>query len=235
MKPFVALVALAFSGVAMAQTGPRRANSGCGIDQSCAAVSYEATRTDGGPAFTATAVGCFAHAGPGVNNYICTNETNGGEIIFGASAANPSAIVRASQYFCGSITITNGAINTDGSVIRNNTGGQGGTVHVEDPQGLMINSTTPIKGVLLIPVTIDISTIAASSCDDVTATVAGVEADDFVSVTPNFNMIASDVSVSNARVTNAGTDEVTFRACNHDSLSGQDPASGSYLFLVVRK
>ena len=63
---------------------------------------------------------------------------------------------------------------------------------------------------------------------------SGVEANDYVHVTPNFSLAVDNVLVGNARVTNAGTDEVTFRACNV-SLLAEDPDSGSFLFWVVRK
>jgi hypothetical protein len=85
---------------------------------------------------------------------------------------------------------------------------------------------------LVVSVVIDIPAITGS-CDAVAATVAGVEANDFVAVAPNFDM-AAEVLVSNARVTNAATDEVTFLACD-PSGTALNPASGAYLFWVVRK
>jgi hypothetical protein len=196
------------------------------------AASYEGTDATG-PVFSCqnVASAVCVDLGPGSHNNLCTNVS--GEILLGCGST--STIIRVGEGTIiqnGQITIPNGAINADGTVIRNNAGGQGGTVHIEDAQGLMVNSTTPIKGVLLLPVTVNLGDLT-DQCDDVTATVAGVEANDYVFVTPNGDLAAANIIVGNARVTNAGTDEVTFRAC--DVANGSDdPASASFLFLVMR-
>jgi hypothetical protein len=98
---------------------------------------------------------------------------------------------------------------------------------------LQLGGGSLISGMLLVPVTVDVGNITAQTCLDVTATVAGVEANDGVFVTRNFSSTA-DYFVGDAYVSNAGADQVTFRACT-PKATDVDPASGSYLFWVVRK
>ncbi len=185
----------------------------CGANMSCVAEDFTASAN---PGYACTNVGVCVNLGPGSCDNWSTNAS--GDILAGTEGVcTPTVRV-------GLTTIGNGTVSVNNGAIVVGTGSY-----------LQVGGGSLVSGMLLVPVTINIDTIAASSCDDVTATVAGVEANDFVAVTPNFDTVSSDVSVSNARVTNAGTDEVTFRACNLDAGSPQDPANGSYLFWVVRK
>lgn len=186
---------------------------GCGVTQSCAALSYEVTRTDGEPGFTCTAVGQCVDLGPGVCNVLSTNA--GGDVLVGKEGVcTPTFRVGNTVLGSGTVATSNGAV-----VLTNSY--------------LQINGTSLVTGMLLVAATVDIAEIAANTCSDVAATVANVEANDGVFVTRNFASTAG-YSVSDAYVSNAGTDQVTFRACN-GTAGAVDPASGSYLFFVVRK
>jgi hypothetical protein len=220
--------------VFMALAGPFGGSdppSSCGVNLSCVSDDFTADDATGsGFACSAALAECF-DPGPGTCNEVGTNGS--GEIILGGTDCNPTIRWGDSSVISGSSwTNTNGAINCEANCQIRDSGN--GTLPINTTGGVVFNGTTPISGFLLVPVVIDIASIAASACDDVTATVSGVEANDYVHVTPNFSLVVDNVLVGNARVTNAGTDEVTFRACNV-SLLAEDPDSGSFLFWVVRK
>jgi hypothetical protein len=206
--------------------------AGCGEDESCAAVSYEATAV-AGSGFTCTAaLASCLDPGPGALNDIGTNGS--GDILLGSGnvtvrvGGDSGSIVMTGN---GSLTNTNGAINCDSGCQIRDSGN--GVLPVNTTGGVSFNGTSAMTGFTFLAATVDVGNITAQTCLDVTTTIAGVEANDGVYVTRNFASTAN-YAVSDAYVTNAGTDEVTFRACNG---TGGDinPASGSYLFWVVRK
>lgn len=227
-------VTLGFVGSPFGSGNGGSPSAGCGEDESCAAVSYEATAVTGSGFTCTAALASCVDPGPGPLNDIGTNGS--GDLLLGSGnitvrvGGDSGSIVMTGN---GSLTNTNGAINCEAGCQIRDSGN--GTLPINTTGGVVFNGTTPMVGFLLVPVTVNIGSIAATTCDDVTATVAGVEADDFVTVTPNFDMGVTDVIIGNARVTNAGTDEVTFRACNVVLVTAEDPASGQFLFWVARK
>lgn len=207
------LLIVLFPAVVLAQGYAPRATGGCGLTQSCAAVSYVATRTNGDAGFVCTGTGICIDLGPGSCNNWGTNA--GGDIVAGEDGVcTPTVKVGNTSIGNGTVSISNGAFVGTNSYLQ-------------------LGGGSLVSGMLLVPVTVNVGNITASTCLDVTATVAGVEANDGVFVTRNFASSAN-YSVGDAYVTNAGTDEVTFRACN-GTAGDIDPASGSYLFWVVRK
>jgi hypothetical protein len=227
------VVALFFPLAALAQWRPPiNPADVCGADESCAAVAYTATTTSG-TGFTCSGVGVCVDQ-PGACNEIETNVS--GDLILGGTDCNPTIRWGDSSSFVGNTwTNTNGNIVCRNScAVVNDFGTE--PVKISDAHGLQVNATTALKGLLLLPVTIDVSSIAATTCATTAATVAGVEASDYVFATPNFDLsgTAPNVIVGNCRVTNAGTDEVTCLWCNAGSAGNENPASGSYLFLVMR-
>jgi hypothetical protein len=174
------------------------------------------TGSDGtGPVFACqneVADGCV-DVGPGACDVISADS---GVVRFGKTGVcTPSVAVGNTSLGNGTVSVTNGAFVGSNSYLQ-------------------LNNTSLVTGILVVAVTVDIPSISANSCDLVTATVAGVEANDLVLFTPNFALGVDDVVTAHARVTNAATDEVTFEACN-TSGGAEDPASGSFLFLVMRK
>ena len=200
------------------------------VGQTVTAERYVASASTGSGFACTSQLDSCVDLGPGACNYLGTDAS--GRVRIGSACA-PEVWIGdgTTRMQPGNVQIINGALFVNGTYIQNTSTG---AVVIDDADGLNINATTAIKGVVMVAVTVDIGSIAASTCDDVTATVAGVSTNDLVFVTPNFDMAATDISISNARVTNAGTDEVTFRACNIDYDDPQDPDSGSYLFLVMR-
>lgn len=229
----VALAGLSGVGVAIFSTFGVTANpfggadpSSCGDGLDCSASTFTATEASSGPAFAVSSqLTCAVDFGPGVAD--CAGTDSSGYIQF-----NPSAVidVGSTRIQSSQVVVVGGAISCDAACeIRDSANG---TLPITTTGGVVFNGTTPMVGFLLVAVTIDIPAIVAG-CDVVTTTVANVEANDAVFVTPNFDMGVA-VPVSNARVTNAATDEVKFLACD-PSGGGLDPANGSYLFWVVRK
>lgn len=207
----------------------------CGAGQDCTSSTFTADTASGTGYSCATAVSACFDPGPGANNAISTDGS--GRLILGNGAGTAEVWVGETGGIQltenSNLTIANGAIIMNATTfLVNQTATE--PVKIDDTHGLRINTTTPIKGVVMLAATVDIGSISASSCLDVTATVAGVEASDKIFVTPDFDHTANSVLIGNARVTNAGTDEVTFRACNVSTLGAEDPDSGSYLFLVMR-
>lgn len=207
-------VTLGFAGSPFGgPTPPGGGGASCGEDEECAALGYVATRTDGEAGFVCTGTGVCIDLGPGSCNNWGTNA--GGDIVAGEDGVcTPTVKVGNTSLGNGTVSISNGAFVGTNSYLQ-------------------LGGGSLVTTLLLVPVTIDVGNITASTCLDVTATVAGVEANDGVFVTRNFASTAN-YSVSDAYVTNAGTDEVTFRACT-PSILDVNPASGSYLFWVVRK
>lgn len=105
-----------------------------------------------------------------------------------------------------------------------------GAVKVIDADGLVINSTTALKGRVAVAVTFDSASIAANGCNPQTVTVTGALANDFASVNANF-ALPSGVGIQGARVT--ATDTVEINLCNN-TVGALDPASGSYLVKLER-
>jgi len=183
-----------------------------------------------GPVFdcqNASSAGCVSF-GPGACTMAGVNGS--GFIQFGIGCSPVLDVGDSTRIQSGQATFTNGGVFLNGTTYLQNASG---AVAVNDVDGLAINSTTPLKGLLITSVTVDIGSIDANACADVTATVAGVNANDAVYVTPNAALGVGDVVVGNARVTNAATDEVTFRACNASS-GPENPNSAAFLFLVMR-
>lgn len=205
------------------------------VGQTITAERYVATASSGTAYDTTSVLSCAVDLGPGANNCLGTDAS--GRNIIGAGAGTAEVWIGDSGTLTmtenGNVTNTNGAYNCRANCFLVNDFGTD-PLRITDANGVTINATTAVKGILLVPVTIDVGSITQSTCDDVLATVAGVEANDTIFVTPNFDLTVTDVIIGNARVTNAGTDEVTFRACNVDAAAPQDPASGSYLFFVIR-
>jgi hypothetical protein len=118
----LAVVAALLAGAVAAQGYAPRGSGGCGINQSCAAVSYEAEASSGsGFACTAALDACF-DPGPGTCNEYGTNGS--GDIILGGTDCNPTIRWGDSSVISGSSwSNTNGAINCEGNCIhRNNSG-----------------------------------------------------------------------------------------------------------------
>lgn len=140
-----ACVVVAFPG--MAQFLSPRSDPGCGIDQSCAAVSYEATRTDGQSGFTCISAGMCVDLGPGAYNQIGTNQA--GDILICPEGSTSGCIIRLGQ--TGTITgngswiLTNGALDLFvNTTIQNSFGTE--PVKVDDPHGIRIatHAATPV-------------------------------------------------------------------------------------------
>lgn len=207
--------------------GSEPATCGAGLD--CSSDTYTATASSGSGYACNSALATCVDLGPGANNGIGTNAS--GHILLGPENGT-STIVKVND----TVTIEAGSAQFTNMDVKINNNAclvdPTNDVDVCDADGITINDTTPIKGILVVAVTIDIPAIAAA-CDEITTTVAGVNANDAVFITPDFDMTV-EVQVANARVTNAVTDEVKFLACD-PSGGGLDPASGSYLFLVMRK
>jgi len=229
--------AIAGAGISVFSWGP--AQSGpfagfapptCEAGADCSAETFSSSATSGS-GFTCNAeLAECVDIGPGTCNEIGTNPS--GDIILGGTDCNPTIRWGDSSVISGSSWMNiNGAINCESGCQIRDSGN--GTLPINTTGGVVFNSTTPIVGFLLVPVTIDLG-VVTGACDDVTATVAGVETNDAVFVTPNFNLNAADINIGQARVTNAGTDEVTFRVCDIGG-GGENPDSGSFLFWVVRK
>lgn len=189
------------------------------VGQTVTAERYIATASTGTAYNVSSVLSCALDTGPGANNCIGTDAS--GRVILAAGAGTGEVWIGESA----SITMTeNGVlINTNGAficrggcVITNDFSTD--PVRITDPHGMSINATTSVKGILLASVTIDVAQIDPQKCDDVTATVAGVEANDTVYITNNFDPVATEVIFTDPRVTNAATDQVTFRACNILSL-----------------
>ena len=107
-----------------------------------------------------------------------------------------------------------------------------GAVKVTDTDGLVINSTTALKGRVAAAVTFDSASISAGTCLDQDVTVPGALVGDFVtSANADFALVAN-VAVGNARVTDVDT--LSLRLCNNDLLLPRDPASGTYRFVLER-
>lgn len=202
----------------------------CGTGLACSSSTYTATDATG-PSFacSGTPTQCV-DLGTGANNQLCTDVD--GHVVVGCGAGQPVVEVGTNVTLEGNgyVRVVNGFI--EASLNTEITDPFASPVDVVDTDGFRINSTSAVKGVVLAAVTINIGSIAANTCSDVTATVTGVEANDKVFITRDHASTAN-FSVSDAYVTNAGTDEVTFRACN-PSVGAVDPASGSFLFMVVR-
>lgn len=199
--------------------------STCGDGLDCSASTFTATEASSGPAYAVSSVlTCAVDFGPGA--FDCAGTNGSGYVQFPAGAVFDVGSTRVQD---AQVIVSNGFFSASNSGFRDLVG----AIKLNDTDGVSINSTTAITGMLLVAVTIDLSPVTGG-CDDVTATVAGVEANDAVFVTPNFNLNADDISVGQARVTNAAADEVTFRVCDVGG-GGADPDSGSFLFWVVRK
>jgi hypothetical protein len=203
----------------------------CGVGEDCSSATFAASTASGsGFVCDAALAECF-DPGPGTCNEIGTDGS--GRLILGGTDCNPDIRFGDSSILAGnSWSNINGAINCDGNCQIRDSGN--GTLPINTTGGVTLNSTSAITGLILLDVVVDIASIAAGSCDDVTATVTGVEANDGVFVTPSAALAVADVLLGHAAVTNAGTDEVTFRACNV-SAGALDPASATYRFWVVRK
>lgn len=203
--------------------------STCGPGLTCSASSFTGTTVTGSAITISSQLTSAVDLGPGGCDMLGTNVS--GQVQVGDGCTPTWKFGDSFTINGANITDNNGAFNCDGSCQIRDSGN--GTLPINTTGGVVFNSTTPMVGFLLVAVTIDVGNITAQTCLDVTATVTGVEANDGVFVTRNFASTAN-YSVSDAYVTNAGTDEVTFRACNV-TLLDINPASGSYLFWVVRK
>jgi hypothetical protein len=212
---------------AMGQGVLYRAGGGqCGLNMTCTAESFVATGGTGPVYSVSSQLACAVDLGPGA--YDCVGTDGSGYVKFHDSAVIDvgSTRIQSSQ-----VVVTGGAITCDAACeIRDSANG---TLPINTTGGIVFNGTSAMTGFVFVAVTIDIGNITTHACLDVAATVAGVEANDGVFVTRNFASTAN-YSVSDAYVTNAGTDQVTFRACN-GTAGDINPASGSYLFWVVRK
>lgn len=201
--------------------------STCGTGLTCSSDSFTGTSATGPAVAVSSQLTCAVDLGPGAADCIGTNGS--GYVKFSDSAVIDvgSTRIQSSQ-----VVVTGGAITCDAACeIRDSANG---TLPINTTGGIIFNGTTPMIGFLLVDVVVDITLIAPSSCLDMMATVAGVEANDGVFVTTTTTTGEADVSVGDAHVTNAGTDEVTFRACNA-ATGAEDPASATYRFWVVRK
>lgn len=199
----------------------------CGPGLTCSASSFTGTTATGSAITITSQLTSALDLGPGGCDMVGTNGS--GQVVFG-DGCTPTVLIGDSAILNGSNWTNNGgAINCDGACQIRDSGN--GTLPINTTGGVVLNSTSAITGMLVVSVVIDLPSVAAAECEDVTATVAGVEANDFVAMAPT---TALGVLLGNAYVSNAGTDEVTFRACN---LSGgpEDPASATYRFWVVRK
>jgi hypothetical protein len=198
------------------------------VGQTVTAERFVATASSGSGFACSSVLSSCVDLGPGASNSIGTNV--GGDILLGGGSTSTIArIGDATLLQNGQIILTNGALTLDGSTFIRN---QSAAVLITDTDGVNINSTSAVTGILLDTEAIDVTNITANTCKDQTVTIAGVNANDKVFVTPNFSPSAN-VIIGNARVTNAGTDEVTFRLCNV-ATADEDPASGDYLFFVIR-
>lgn len=89
---------------------------------------------------------------------------------------------------------------------------------------------TGLRGVI-VTVTYDATTVAGDFCSEQTMTVSGVRLGDAVTVQPLFSLPES-VFTDGARATAANT--VVVRYCNISGVD-EDPPSGSYIVVAVRK
>jgi hypothetical protein len=106
-----------------------------------------------------------------------------------------------------------------------------GAVTVTDADGLVINGTSAMKGVVRTAVTYDAAAITNNACSVQSVTVAGAAVGDTVSVSADFSL-PQGVGIGNVRVTAANTVELTL--CNVTTGGTLDPASGTYRFRMER-
>lgn len=178
----------------------------CGLNDTCAAVSYTATTTDGGVGFGCTGQGDCLDLGPGNCNSIAT-DSNGYIHLGGANSCGTLVYVGDSTMLQqGAITLTNGAANLNGTTYIRNASG---AVDVDDADGLLLapQASTPscssgnkgtfstlsgdglayyCNGTLAQQValkkswssTLDFASVPSNDCADLTFTATGAVADE---------------------------------------------------------
>jgi hypothetical protein len=125
-------------GMVLAQgVPPASGPTPCGVTQSCAAVSYEATATSGsGLACNALLASCL-DLGPGADNEIGTNVS--GQILLGPTTSTTCQVKMGANllFKCNGEALVNGPLNQYSSAgyFVNETGG---AVKVDDAQGLNV-------------------------------------------------------------------------------------------------
>lgn len=197
------------------------------------ATYYRATATTGtGFQCDATLTSCV-DLGPGDRNSIGTNPA--GDILWGPASGSTTTV----RIF-GNLTLNN-VLTVAGSIDLYGSGGSGGgnlnntfpssPVRVTDADGLIINGTSAIKGVVRASVTFDFPSIPNGTCGVSSLTVTGAAVGDYVSINADF-VLPTTVGIGNARVT--ATNTVDLRLCNHDAALSADPASGAYLVRLER-
>jgi hypothetical protein len=133
-----AMIFSALTATASGFTGPFGGPYGgrCGVNQSCAALAYEATRTDGESGFTCTGTGVCLDLGPGSLNQIGTNAS--GHILLGPVASNTIVKIGDTTTLTGNgdWTNVNGVFDLQFNAYMTNT--QTKPVLVDDAQGFRI-------------------------------------------------------------------------------------------------
>jgi hypothetical protein len=181
-----------------------------------------------GPLYTCdgTLYPCFDFgAGGGASNCNAIGTNAGGDLVVGN--ANSGCIARFGQVH-GSQLGTNNTALVGSQIIRLPSTS---ALDVTAPQGLTINATTAIKGVVRASVSVDFASVPNSTCLAQSVTVTGAAVGDAVSVNADFSMPAP-VGIGNARVT--ATNTVDLRLCNHDPVAAQDPPAGNFIFRLER-
>ena len=201
----------------------------CSLDPASTAITerYRATATTGtGYQCDATLDSCV-DLGPGTRNTVGTNVA--GAVCLGPCSGSGTAVLVFGDMTISNVTTIGAALDFSGSsFIRNPLGG---TVKVTDPDGLVINATSAIKGVVRASVTFDFPSIPNGTCGVSSLTVTGAAVGDYVSINADF-VLPTTVGIGNARV--SATNTVDLRLCNHDAALSADPASGAYLVRLER-
>jgi len=191
--------------------------------------SYTAT-TSTGPALQTQALECAVNANPDAPGY-CFGVTAGGELSIGTATTPvdvqvPGLLTAATGLNSGAALAFTGTAPVN---ITNITVGM--PVAVVDADGLAINQTTPIKGVVLATVNADVGSMPAEECVATSVTVTGAVLGDYVEAQAQCDLSPS-VFTDGARVTAANT--VSMRVCNLSSTNVEDPPACDYRFLLMR-
>lgn len=206
----------------------------CGVNDTCAALGYEATTTaDGGVGFACDAsLPSCVRLGANACNRLGEDPVTG-YATFGAGC-NPVLDVGAgnTRIQSGVIAVTNGAIFTRSSYVQNDGAGFAGAVPIEDLDGLEINGGTPIVLRLLRSVAVDVPELDNNASAVLTVTVSGAVVGSSVHVNPDNCTLPASFAIGYAQVTSANT--VSLDVGNRSNSVVIDPASCSFLFEVIK-
>jgi hypothetical protein len=227
------LAAFAVTLLALGQVFPGGSGGGgtCSLDPAAVGIapSYRATTTtDTGYQCDALLTSCV-DLGPGARNFIGSNVA--GDITLGPQSGNTTVVRTWGSMYVTNILQVASQVDILGSSAHLANTFPSAPVRVTDADGLIINGTSAIKGVVRASVTFDFPSIPNGTCGVSSLTVTGAAVGDYVSINADF-VLPTTVGIGNARVSAANT--VDLRLCNHDAALSADPASGAYLVRLER-